>query len=262
METIGYCLALLVGITLGLVGSGGSILTVPILVYLFQIKPELATSYSLFIVGIAALLGAYKHHKLGNLQVSAALNFGIPAIIILLLARYFLLPAIPSKLFSIGNFMLTKSILLMVVFALLMITAAASMIWAKSDFKPTAITNKFKLIYIGLLIGFVTGLLGAGGGFLIIPALVFFAGLSMKQSVGTSLFIIAINSLIGFCGDVLSGVNIDYQLLLLFSIIAIIGIIIGTYLSKKIDGNKLKPVFGWVVLVMGFYIILKEIFIK
>ena len=262
MEIIGFCLALLVGITLGLIGGGGSILTVPILVYLFQIKPELATSYSLFIVGIASLLGSYKHHKLGNLQITTAINFGVPSILVLLFTRNILLPAIPTNLFSIGNLMITKSVLLMIVFALLMITASASMITTKKNYTQAKEINKKQLILIGLLVGFVTGLLGAGGGFLIIPALIFFAGLSMKQAVGTSLFIIAINSLIGFMGDILNGVIINFQLLFTFSTIAVLGIFIGTYISKKVDGNKLKPIFGWFVLAMGFYIILKEIFIK
>ena len=261
MEIIGYCLALFVGITLGLIGSGGSILTVPILVYLFHINPSLATSYSLFIVGIAALLGSYKHYLLGNLKIDAALNFGLPSIIVVLFTRNVLLPIIPDNLFTIGNLIVSKSILLMLVFALLMIAASLSMIVSK-NYSNQNIINKKRLILVGLLVGFVTGLLGAGGGFLIIPALIFFAGLSMKQAVGTSLFIIAINSLIGFTGDILNGISINTNLLSIFSLLAITGIFFGTYLSKKIDGNKLKPIFGWFVLVMGFYIVIKEIFIK
>lgn len=258
IELIGYFLALFVGISLGLIGGGGAILAVPILVYLFNIIPELATSYSLCIVGIAALIGTYKHFKLGNLNLDAALKFGLPSIISLLTTRKFILPSIPNSILEINKFIITKNILIMVVFAILMIAASLSMITSKKE------TNKInasfaKLILIGLLIGFITGFLGAGGGFLIIPALIFFAGLSMKQAVATSLFIIAINSLIGFTGDIINGVTIDFNLLTIFSLIAVIGIFVGTKLSKQIDGNKLKPAFGWFVLVMGIYIIAKEL---
>ncbi len=262
METAGYLLAIIVGISLGLIGGGGSILTVPILVYLFSLKPELATTYSLFIVGISSLIGSYKHYKLGNLNLRSALVFGIPSIASLLLIRKFILPNIPSHLFNYQNFELTKNTLIMIVFAALMIAASASMI--KKQKPQVAVSNpkQSKLIVLGFLVGIVTGFLGAGGGFLIIPALIFFAGLEMKQAVGTSLLIIAINALIGFTGDLIIGVQIKFQLLVSLAALAILGIFIGTHLSKKIDGNTLKPAFGWFVLVMGIYIVAKEIFFK
>ena len=258
MEYLGYFASILIGITLGLIGGGGSILTVPILVYLFNIEPENATSYSLFIVGITAMFGAYRHYALGNLKIKSALYFALPSVVSLLLVRKVLLPKIPSTLFYIGAFEVSKDLLIMVVFALLMIAAAVSMI-RKSEDKPLSETNYLRLALIGLLVGFVTGFLGAGGGFLIIPALLYFANLSMKQAVGTSLFIIFVNSLIGFSGDLFGGITINYQLLFTITCIAIIGMIIGTQLSKKMDGAKLKPAFGWFVLVMGIYIIVKEV---
>lgn len=259
MEIIGYILAIFVGISLGLIGGGGAILTVPILVYLFSVKPELATTYSLFIVGISSLIGSIKHYKQGNLKVYTALSFGIPALISLLTIRKVVLPKIPQNLFQINTIIITKNILLMIVFAILMIAASTSMI-RKTKAKATEHqTQKSKLILFGFLVGIVTGFLGAGGGFLIIPTLIFFANLEMKQAVGTSLLIIACNALIGFCGDMVNGVVVNYQLLFSFSLLAIAGIFIGTYLSKKIDGNTLKPIFGWFVLVMGIYIIAKEI---
>jgi uncharacterized membrane protein YfcA len=262
VEIIGYLLAIVIGITLGLIGGGGSILTIPILVYLFAIKPELATTYSLFIVGISALIGAYKHYKIGNLHLGTAAIFGIPSIVSLVFVRKFILPIIPTTLVTFQNFILTKNTLLMVAFAVLMVAASISMIKKQSATNAILKPKNSQLINIGFLAGIVTGFLGAGGGFLIIPALIFIAGLNMKQAVGTSLLIIAVNALIGFGGDVIIGVPINFQVLFSLAALAVIGIFIGTYLSKKIDGDQLKPAFGWFVLVMGIYIITKEIFLK
>ena len=262
MEYFGYFASILIGLTLGLIGGGGSILTVPILVYLFQIDPENATSYSLFIVGITALVGSYLHFKLGNLQVKSALFFAIPSVFSLLFVRKLVLPNIPEILFSIHQLEVTKDLLIMIVFAILMIAASISMIRKSKGDKIKSTLNIPRLAIIGFLVGFVTGFLGAGGGFLIIPALLFFANLPMKQAVGTSLLIICINSIIGFTGDLINGISINYQLLLTITAIAIVGMLIGTQLSKKIDGSKLKPAFGWFVLVMGIYIISKELFLK
>jgi uncharacterized membrane protein YfcA len=147
----------------------------------------------------------------------------------------------------------------MIVFSLLMITAAISMIRKEQPEIKSAETNYLQLSLIGFVVGIVTGFMGAGGGFLIIPALLFFAKLPMKQAVGTSLLIITINSSIGFAGDLYIGTQIDYPFLLSISTMALIGMIIGSQLSKKTDGAKLKPLFGWFVLVMGIYIITKEV---
>ncbi len=262
MEYFGYLASILIGITLGLIGGGGSILTVPILVYLFQINPENATSYSLFIVGVTAMFGSYRHYQLGNLQIKSALYFAIPSVLSLLFVRKLVLPNIPESLFSIGQLEITKNLLIMFVFGILMVAASLSMIRKSKGEQIESTLNIPRLAFIGFLVGFVTGFLGAGGGFLIIPALLFFANLPMKQAVGTSLFIIFINSLIGFTGDLINGITINYQLLFTVTAIAIIGMLIGTQLSKKIDGAKLKPAFGWFVLVMGLYIITKELFLK
>ncbi len=259
MEYLGYFASIIIGLSLGLIGGGGSILTVPILVYLFKINPEHATSYSLFIVGITALLGTYKHYLLGNLKIKSALYFAIPSVLSLLFIRKIILPRIPSLLFKINHFEVTKDLLIMVVFAFLMVIASFSMIKKRKESETKIQINYMQLGLVGLLVGLVTGFLGAGGGFLIIPALLFFAGLKMKQAVGTSLFIIFLNSLIGFSGDVLNGIKIDYTFLLIISSIAVLGMFIGINLSKKIDGSKLKPLFGWFVLIMGMYIIIKEV---
>ena len=259
MEYIGYFASIIIGLSLGLIGGGGSILTIPILVYLFKVDPELATSYSLFIVGTTALYGGYSHYKLGNLQLKTALYFAIPSVISILIIREVIFPKIANTLFTIASYAVSKDLLIMIVFAILMISASISMIKKNKTEIKNHRTNYTQLAFIGFLVGIVTGFLGAGGGFLIIPALLFFANLPMKQAVGTSLLIIFINSAIGFAGDLYLNTPIDYGFLLLISAMAFVGMFIGILLSKKIDGNKLKPVFGWFVLVMGIYIIIKEV---
>jgi hypothetical protein len=260
MEYIGYLASIIIGLSLGLIGGGGSILAVPILVYLFKINPEQATSYSLFIVGFTAMIGSFSHYKLGNLKIKSALVFAVPSILSLLFVRKIILPLLPDILFSIDDFYITKNILIMIVFAFLMIATSVSMIRKSKKITETKEINFLILALIGLFVGLIIGFLGAGGGFLIIPALLFFANLPMKQAVGTSLFIIFINSLIGFGGDLLGGIELNFQLLFIISTMALIGMLIGTQVSKKIDGAKLKPAFGWFVLVMGLYIIVIELF--
>lgn len=260
MEYIGYFASIIIGISLGLIGGGGSILTIPILVYLFKVNPDQATSYSLFIVGLTALFGSYSHYKMGNLKLKSALYFAVPSVISILIIREVIFPKITETLFSIASYSVSKDFLIMIVFSVLMITAALSMIRKNKTEISGVKTNYLQLSLIGFLVGIVTGFLGAGGGFLIIPALLFFANLPMKQAIGTSLLIITINSSIGFAGDLYIGTPINYPFLLSVSAMALLGMFVGSQLSKKIDGPKLKPIFGWFVLVMGIYIITKEVF--
>ncbi len=264
MEYIGYFASILIGVALGLIGGGGSILTVPVLVYLFAIDPVVATSYSLFIVGLTSGVGSVGYFKKGLVNIKTAVVFGIPSIIAVFTTRALIVPAIPKEVFTIGDFIVTKSILMMLLFAILMIVASYSMI--KKENKINIIDKQeeqkfnYPLILIeGAVVGILTGLVGAGGGFLIIPALVILSKLPMKEAVGTSLVIIAAKSLIGFFGESAETI-INWQFLFTVSAFAIIGIFIGTALSKKVDGDKLKPAFGWFVLVMGIYIITKELF--
>lgn len=264
MEIIGYTASVLIGISLGLIGGGGSILTVPVLVYLFGMDAFLATEYSLFIVGVSSTVGSVSYFKNGLVNFKIALIFGVPSVISIFLTRTYLLPLIPEQLLTIKDFTITKNIFLLLVFAVLMIFASYKMITSKTSAEisenSSAQSNIALAVGQGTIVGILTGLVGAGGGFMIIPALVNLLKLPMKTAIGTSLVIIALNSLIGFSSS-MTNVNIEWTLLLSIAAIAIAGIIIGSQLSKKIDGKKLKPAFGWFVLVMGIYIITREIFL-
>ncbi|MGK7394935.1 MAG: sulfite exporter TauE/SafE family protein [Candidatus Cyclobacteriaceae bacterium M3_2C_046] len=332
-DLIGYIVAVLTGVTLGLIGGGGSILTVPVLVYLFELNASIATGYSLFVVGISALVGVVSYIKKGLLDYKTAVVFAIPSLIAVFIARKFLIPGIPQNLFTIGKlditddvfflillllvigllvfliirrtlkqdirfksvfwlmvpaaimvyvmrqfiipalpqnllvvqgFSLTKDMVIMLIFAFVMILSAFSMIRSRKSKlaeNPPDRSSQMKyprLVIQGLGVGTVTGTVGAGGGFLIVPALVVLAKLPMKLAVGTSLLIIATQSLIGFIGDI-SNHRIDWSFLLTFSGLSIVGIILGGYLSNFISEANLKKGFGYFVLLMGLFIFIKEL---
>ena len=263
LEIAGYIASVFVGSSLGLIGGGGSILTVPIMIYLFHVDEILATSYSLFVVGSSSLIGALTQYFKGMVSLKTTFTFGLTTLITVFLVRKFLIPALPMHLFSIGELEVTKNLATLLLFALLMIAAAFSMILGRKDaeiLSEQKARNYPLMIGSGIVIGLLTGLVGAGGGFLLIPALIYFANLPMKMAVGTSLSIIAINSFFGFLGD-LSNYEMNWILLLSVTGLAIVGIFIGTKLSNYIPGKKLKPAFGWFVLAMGLYIIAKELFL-
>lgn len=263
MEFAGYAASLLMGILLGLIGGGGSILTVPILVYLFGVNPTLSTAYSLFIVGTTSLIGSISHFRKGNVNLKMALFFGLPSMTTVFLIRRFVVTAIPDHIISFGAIVITRDNFLLSLFALLMLAASWSMIRPAEVIDSNSDGEKFKPVLIiieGLIVGALTGLVGAGGGFLIVPALVLFAGMQMKEAIGTSLVIIAVKSLIGFLGDVESSVAIDYSFLGMFSSFAIVGIIAGSSLTGIIDNKKLKTGFGWFVLMSGIFVLIKEWF--
>ena len=266
MAIAGYFASALIGISLGLIGGGGSILTVPVLVYLFGVDPILATAYSLFIVGSTSLVGTMPKYREHLVNLKTAFIFGVPSIAAVYATRAWLVPLIPNPILRIGDFALTKPVFIMALFAVLMVFASISMIRDKQTGGPAAESEpqhfNYPLILLeGAIVGVLTGLVGAGGGFLIIPALVLFSKLPMKQAVGTSLLIIAAKSLFGFLGD-LSHYHLDWLLLGSVTLLAIAGIFLGNRLSRKVDGDKLKKAFGWFVLVMGIYILVRELILN
>lgn len=264
MIALGYILAVVMGITLGLIGGGGSILTVPILVYVFELPASQATAYSLFVVGLASVFAAVDYYRRGLLDFKTGIVFAIPAFLGVYLVRRYLMPALPESMSPFQGIEFAKNTLILVVFAIVMLVAAISMIRGRKD-EGEAAKKKINLFFVvleGLLVGGLTGFVGAGGGFMIIPALVILAGLSMKEAVGTSLFIISIKSLFGFVGDIQSELTIDWGFLLIFSAVSILGIFLGTMISRKVDSRLLKPAFGWFVLIMGGLMLIKEVFLS
>ena len=261
MELIGYLVSILIGISLGLIGSGGSILTVPLLVYFFHVSPLLATTYSLAIVGLSSIAGVISRIKQKLVDIKTIFIFGIPSIIGVFSSRKFILPAIPEQMYGGPHFMLTKDHFIMLFFATLMLIAALSMILGKNKKEQEGVlpVYGFSLMLVGFCEGSLTGIVGAGGGFLIIPALVLLAKLPMKRAIATSLVIISIKSLVGFTGDLMH-TSVDWNFLSKIILLATIGIITGNYLNKKMDGAKLKKGFGFFVLGMSIVILLEQFF--
>jgi uncharacterized membrane protein YfcA len=264
MEVLPYIFAAAIGISLGLIGAGGSILTVPVLVYLAGVDPVLATAYSLFVVGSTALVGGIQNSLKKLVDFKTAIMFGIPSILAVYATRAWIMPAIPAEIGFDGS-SVSKGAALLLLFAVLMIATSVSMIRDRRPNELEALGTEEHSHHYGLVllegagVGILTGLVGAGGGFLIIPALVLLAGLDMKRAVGTSLLIIAMKSLLGFTGDIQIGTAIDWPFLLLFTAFSVSGIFLGSWLTKFVDGHKLKKVFGWFVLLMGVYMIAREL---
>ncbi len=263
MEIFGFVSALLIGLSLGLIGGGGSILTVPVLTYLMGVNAKLATAYSLFVVGTSALVGAFKKSKQGLIDYKTGIIFAIPALTSVYFTRAFVVPRIPEVIGTFNGFVLTDTIAIMTFFALVMLLAAYSMIKGRKDDEEENQTVEYNyplIIIEGIIVGLVTGIIGAGGGFLIIPALVVLAKLPIKKAIGTSLMIISFKSLIGFIGDIQNPqLTIDWELLSIFTSIAVAGIFIGTYLTKFVSASGLKKGFGYFIIIMALFILFKEL---
>lgn len=254
---MGYGAALLIGLVLGLVGGGGSILTVPLLVYLLGLHPVTATAYSLFIVGTSSMVGVLQKARKGLVDFKTGLAFCFPSFLAVYCSRRYLLPYIPETLFEWQGIALQKGAAIMILFALVMAVSAYSMIKKGKETNAKGKQPYYLTFVQGLFIGGLTGIIGAGGGFLYVPALVMWANLPMKQAVGTSLVIVTINSLIGFSGD-LHTLTVDWPFLLRFTLLTIAGILAGGYLTKKVSNALLKKAFGYLVLLMSVFILLKE----
>lgn len=266
MDILGYIIALFIGISLGLTGSGGSILMLPVLVYFFRIDILQATAYSLFVVGITSLTGLWKYIQEKSIDFTASLAFGIPSLVLVALTRKYIMPQIPETLYFSGSISISRHLFLMTLFAMLMIVASMKFIRKKQNTKTMEENNirsqnyVIKLGIAGILVGFLTGLLGIGGGFLIIPALVAYLHLDMKKAIGTSLLLIVINSLAGFLSEK-NFQNMDWKLLFTITFISIVGMIVGSHLVKRINTVQLKMIFGWFILTMGILIMIKEIIV-
>ena len=263
MEFLGYFSAIIIGLVMGLIGGGGSILSVPIFVYIFGFDAVTATALSLFVVGVTSSVGSIGFIRQKLVDFKTAFIFGIPSIFGVIFSRRLVLPNLPHYIIHKYGITLTKDMFLLLLFAILMLIASFKMIRKIERVRKRHDneTNYTVLISQGLLVGIITGLIGAGGGFLIVPALVMLLGINMKRAVATSLFIISMNSILGFLST-LKMVTHDWNFLLIFSALSVVGIFIGIAISKKMDGRKLKPLFGWIVLVMGIFIIIKEVFLK
>ncbi len=266
MEFFGYVCAVIIGLTLGVFGSGGSILTVPVLVYLVHLNPIVATGYSLFIVGLTSLTGSFSYMRKGLVDYKTAIAFALPSFLSVYIVRRFLLPLIPAVIFRSGSFVMSKEVFIMLVFAVLMISAAYSMIRNKkyedADKATNGEFNYSMILFQGFLVGAITGLVSVGGGFLIIPSLVLFARVPIRMAVGTSLVIIATNAFVGFIGDLHNQNVIDWVFLFKFCAFSIAGIILGSNIARFIPAPRLKPLFGWFVLAMGCYIVIRELFFQ
>jgi len=261
MKELETCVASLgIGLSLGLIGAGGSILTIPVFVYILKKDPVSSSVYSMFVVGISSMAGSIQSIFNKLVDFKDLVSFGIPSVIVVFIARKTIFPLIPDELFSIGSFTLSKSMLFMLCLSSLMFLAARRMLNPTIKAHPLGHEDRpvtISLLLRGLVVGMVTGLLGIGGGFLIVPALYVLVNLPVKKAIGTALLIITINSLFSFLNSYES-TEIEWLLLIKFSMGAVLGIIIGTKLSKKIPGDYLKKAFGWIILGMSFYIVYKE----
>jgi uncharacterized membrane protein YfcA len=251
MHIAGYCLAVFAGLCLALMGGGGSILVVPILVGFFSIDPAIATTYSLLIVGMTAFSGTVSQYKSKSIDFSKLLLFGIPSILVLFAMRRMVMQAIPEIIFKAGSCVITKPVLIMSVFLVMMIIAAARMIRHQKKLEAPDKIKHVRLILQGSITGAITGFIGIGGGFIIVPSLVLFAGMQMKKAAATSLAIIVLNCAVGLACSSTSLIQTDFWFLTRFCSLTVAGVLAGSWLLKFIPDRNLKPLFGWIVLASG-----------
>lgn len=259
MEYLGYLAAIFMGLLLGVVGGGGSILTVPILVYFFQQDALTATTGSLFVVGTSSLAGAVMNARRGQVDYRTGIAFALPSFLGVFAARRILLPAIPPS-FPVLGLNLEKGILVLLSFAVLMIFASRAMIRSGNGKAPSR-GGKKSLINVslkGLFIGGVTAFVGAGGGFMIVPALVLFLGVPMRTAVGTSMAIITANALFGFAISFTESA-MDWSLLFTVTGLGICGINVGHQVATRLSERSLRMGFGYFALAMGLLMLLDQL---
>lgn len=251
MLILGYALAALIGLSLGLMGGGGSILTVPIFVYVLAFDPKLAIAMSLPVVGVTSLVGAVGHWRAGNVNLKTAALFGIVA----MTAAY---AGARLAAFLSGAVQLSLLAVIMVAAAISMFNNARRATSGRTLESGSERSASLQLLLVvALCVGVVTGVVGIGGGFLIVPALVLLGGISMKQAVGTSLLVIAMNCASGFAGYI-GRVDIPWMFVLGFTAIAVLGILVGTHLVRYVSQRALKQAFSVFLIVMGTFILVQN----
>lgn len=257
---LGVFLFFLIGMTLSLLGSGGEILTIPVLVYVFGINPYWATSYSLFIMGIANWAATIDNIKKKHIFYKIGLYFAIPGLIVTFLIRRFILPIIPDIVFESEMISISKGSAIMLVFSLLIFFTAVKTLKGKAVNENSSIDfSPVKSMLQGGGIGLVTGFAGAGGGFLIVPALFFGSKLPMRKAIATSLFIISITTSLGFLGDFNPSVHMDWPFLIYCTIASLAGVLIANTVKDKFTNKGLKLFFGYLILGLGIFVLFTEI---
>lgn len=259
MEMFGYFALIAVGVILGLTGGGGSILAVPILVYLFSLDVILASAYSFFIVGITSIIGVFLKQKDQSIDLKTSLFFGLPSLLTIFLTRKWIVPNIPEIIIESDSLQIAKREFFLSLIGIVIILSGLMLLikFSKQQLKP--VTEKVPFIIIsGCIVGVLSGLTGIGGGFLILPALLLLRNISFHGAVGTTLLIVSSNCIIGFIGDALS-YQIDWVYLLSITGFAVAGIIIGNMSHKIIPAASLQKIFSWVTLLIGCFILAEEV---
>lgn len=262
MELIGFSISVIIGILLGLLGSGGSVLALPMLVYTFGLNEKIATAYSLFVVGIGSLFGVVKHIK--NVHWNSVFIFGLPSILGVWSMRHYIVPRLSEVFFSLGSFDFTHRMSVFGLFSFLMLGVSYNMLNNKKEDNKVPKNTQYKyLIFVaeGFILGSITGYIGAGGGFLIIPALMWLAKLDIRKALATSLLIITLSSLLGFFLGDAQTIEIDWDFLFKISLLVILGIFIGSFLSRHTNEKSLKKIFAYFIIGMAVTILTIEFII-
>ncbi|WP_312337904.1 sulfite exporter TauE/SafE family protein [Sphingobacterium sp.] len=258
----GFLLAVLVGLSMGLMGSGGSILTLPIFVYIFHIEPQFALDYSLFSIGVLALVGSISPLKKHEIDLKTTAIFLIPSLVSVYLTKRYLLVAIP-ELFQVEGIEISRNHIIMLLFSIVILISATAMVRGGKQVHISPFVGGLgqilKIILVGLLVGIMTGLVGAGGGFIIVPALVLLLGIPLKHAIATSLFIIGLNASFGLIANYHFLEHMNWVILTTFTLITLIGLQIGSKWKDKLDAAKLKNIFGYFLISIGILIFVFEI---
>ena len=246
--------------SLGLLGSGGSSITVPVLVYCMGFEPTQAIPDSVFVVGVTSLAGALYNLARKQVALRPLIYLGIPSVFSAFLTKIFLVPLLPETLKISSSILFSKDTYLMLLFAILLVVISRSMIRPKKVTVTVIRTQTiFPAIITGIIVGVLIGVLGIGGGFLLVPVLVIYFGLEMKVAVGTSLWLITVNSLVAFASDTSHKVY-SWNFLFVYTFLTLIGMVISWSLAKKIQSEKIRILAGYVILITGIFVIAERLF--